>query len=495
MLPRRIGERVMQSIGLRLVLWLGLVTTCLALQNTAWLGESVRYIVIFQGGIPSTTQTERAASVARYGGAITHRLPLVNAVAIQLPATQAAVALDRLRRYEEVKGIVIDAAVGLRSRVHDEGVAGEGGEQVLITSATPAAVTGGYTWNLLHIFLHEADPEVEGEDVGVAVLDTGIDFLHPVLTVVGGYNARAGEDPTAYMDRNGHGTHMAGIIAAELEDDVTSGAMRGIAPEAALYAVRVLDDAGGGFLSDVINGLSWVYQHPEIRVVNMSLGFYKEAPYPLLEQIIQLLYDAGVVIVAAAGNYRADCIPPSVAAGEGGEGSGGAGEGGETGSGSSTASACNTQVKFPAHYAQTIAVAATDHASSIANYSLRGEAIDVSAPGGSRLAERVLSTNTTTFQPLPLDDDNDEGAEGEGGEGGSTQGAGLYGWGSGTSQAAAHVAGVVALLLEVHPGLTPEEVRMILIETAVDLGASTPAQGAGRIDAARAVERAKALAQ
>ena len=78
----------------------------------------------------------------------------------------------------------------------------------------------------------------------------------------------------------------------------------GVAREARLIAVRVLDDAGGGHVSDLINGLSWVYSHPYIRVVNMSLGFYKGSPYPLLQRIVKLLYNAGVVMVAAAGNYR-----------------------------------------------------------------------------------------------------------------------------------------------------------------------------------------------
>jgi subtilisin family serine protease len=121
----------------------------------------------------------------------------------------------------------------------------------------------------------------------------------------------------------------------------------------------------------LINGLSWVYSRPYIRVVNMSLGFYKGSPYPLLQRIVKLLYDGGVVMVAAAGNYKTGVQPVAgsaspVAASEGGEAVAGvvticipadapaAVEGGETlvlGADNVTVvqdSTCNKLVKFPA---------------------------------------------------------------------------------------------------------------------------------------------------
>jgi subtilisin family serine protease len=85
-----------------------------------------------------------------------------------------------------------------------------------------------------------------------------------------------------------------------------------------------------------------------------------------------------------------------------------------------------------------------------------------------------------------------EGGDGEGGDG-TTGGTGLYALGRGTSQAAPHVTGVVALMRSVNPRLTPAQVRTILQETAVDLGAPAAAQGAGLIDAAHAVKRAISL--
>lgn len=480
----------------RAVVWLSLLAVYLTPGGAVCGSETGRYIVLFQPGTPVAIQEASVVTAVAHGGTVTHRLPLVHAVGIRLPAAQAAAALGLLRHHATVQDIVVDAAVRSQSLSAAEGVLGEGGEDRLITPAVPQDVDGGYTWNLLQMALDCVTPATQGAGVGVAVLDTGIDTSHPALAgaVAGGYNARAGEDVNNFADRNGHGTHIAGIIAARLsgsDDDDAAGAMRGVAPAALLYAVRVLDDAGGGFVSDVINGLHWVYAHPEIKVVNLSLGFYKEAPYPLLEQAVQGLYNAGVVLVAAAGNYRTDCIPVQGASGEGGEGTGGQGEGGEGVSAPAAPAGCNTQVKFPARYPQVMAVAATDSLGRVSPYSLRGTEIAVVAPGGSHLAERVMSTYTTSPSPLPSDGDDDEGAETVDSD--DDDDAGLYGWGSGTSQAAAHVTGLVALLLGVNPALTPQQVRTIVQTAAVDLGVSATTQGAGRIDAARAVALARQM--
>jgi minor extracellular protease Epr len=331
------------------------------------------------------------------------------------------------------------------------------------------------------------------------------------------------------MDYNGHGTHVAGIIAAsEIQPDGKLGKLPGMAPVARLYAVRVLDNAGGGFVSDVINGLSWVYNHPEIRLVNMSLGFYKASPYPLLQRIVTMLYEAGVIMVASAGNYRADCL---AIVHQAAEGEGGDGEGGDTLAVlDANGQPCNRRVKFPARYPETIAVAATDGDRNITDYSIRGSEVDVVAPGGTRV-HPVLST--TTIQRLPTGGstcvfgasvslvtagesgasqvmaageggDSQVVATGEGGdcsaaagEGGDSQrvaageggdGQVFYGEGSGTSQAAAHVTGLIANMLIKNPMLTPDDARMILYATAVDLHVSTLSQGAGLIDVDEAVD-------
>jgi subtilisin family serine protease len=103
-------------------------------------------------------------------------------------------------------------------------------------------------------------------NVDVAVIDTGIDLSHPDLTVAGGRNCSTGR---SYNDGNGHGTHVAGTIAAK--DDANGVA--GVAPGARLWAVRVLNNQGSGSWSSVICGIDWVTANAgTIEVANMSLG-------------------------------------------------------------------------------------------------------------------------------------------------------------------------------------------------------------------------------
>ncbi len=148
-------------------------------------------------------------------------------------------------------------------------------------------------------------------DVGIAIIDTGIQSDHPDLNVAGGihYGYRSTGPPSRrglfvdnnYNDDNGHGTHVAGIAAA-LDNDF---GVVGVAPGAPLYAVKVLDANGQGYLSNIIKGIDWVTANSEnIKVANMSLGgtgisdAYREA--------IQNSVAAGIVYVVSAGNDWAD---------------------------------------------------------------------------------------------------------------------------------------------------------------------------------------------
>jgi UDP-3-O-[3-hydroxymyristoyl] glucosamine N-acyltransferase len=386
--------------------------------------------------------------------------------------------------------------------------------------------------------------------VFVAVVDTGVDVSHPALAgvVVGGYNAVSEEASTlnaaslgaagegsdgegsdgegsdgegsdgegsdgegsdarrvSYGDCNGHGTHIAGIIAANTV---------GIAREAKIYAVRVLDCNGGGYVSDLIDGLSWVYDHPEIWLVNLSLGFYRSNRelYPLFHKVIKKLDKAGIVVVASAGNYHPDCIPLLTGDGSSnlqasGEGSDAKGTAGDQRATETDRAGCNTRVKYPAGYPEPVAVAASDINWKIPDYSIKGPEVDVTAPGGTQL-DPVISTasmasmqTTTTGSARGLaaagegsdgEGSDGEGSDGEGSDGEGSDQTGVYGQGSGTSQAAAHVTGVVALMLSVNPSLTPAGVHDILRNTADLLDAPMLAQGHGLINATLAVEAATA---
>lgn len=129
--------------------------------------------------------------------------------------------------------------------------------------------------------------ETRGAGIKVGVLDTGVPD-HPDLQVTD-YADFTGSGPE---DRHGHATHCCGIVAA-------NGAIKGVAPEAELYAVKVLNDDGQWNWTNVVDGLRWCRERG-VNVVNMSFG--GSSSVPELEAEIDRCRDAGMVLIAAAGN-------------------------------------------------------------------------------------------------------------------------------------------------------------------------------------------------
>ncbi|MFF0474469.1 S8 family serine peptidase [Streptomyces sp. NPDC004284] len=152
-----------------------------------------------------------------------------------------------------------------------------------------------------------------GVDAAVAILDTGIDTGHRDLNVVGGYNCMNPFLPNSYRDNNGHGTHVAGTVAArDNGDDVV-----GVAPGARLYSVKVLGANGSGSTSNIICGLNWLANNAArygIKVANMSLGgdgaddgnCGNSNQDPWHQAICNVVKNKGVTLVAAAGNSTDD---------------------------------------------------------------------------------------------------------------------------------------------------------------------------------------------
>jgi len=204
------------------------------------------------------------------------------------------------------------------------------------------------TWGINRVHAPAAWPLTEGKGVKVAVIDTGIDTGHPELSgsVDGGYSAiTKTENPADYQDDNGHGSHVAGTIAAKKDGK----GVVGVAPKARLYAVKVLDADGSGNLSDVIDGIVWAAKN-KMDVANMSLGAPVDSE--AMKRAVRFARGSGVVVVAAAGN------------------SGGS-------------------VGFPGAYEDTIAVAASDSADKLAGFSSRGPEVDFIAPGVDVLSAKM----------------------------------------------------------------------------------------------------------
>jgi subtilisin family serine protease len=414
----------------RVSLVVGVLVSVILIGGVAFAqsADDLRRIVTFRGldlTAPGDLATARSV-VAMSGSREVHNLWLINALAIQLPADRLDQALAFLGSYPFVVGVFDDPVAMV-----------DGGSHCIWIDPAPASSPLPEIYDRGQQMIDvpaawQQWPGLEGAGVTIAVLDTGIDGSHPELSprVVGGFNALAGANPSDYMDDNGHGTHVAGIIAAALNGQ----GIIGVAPRSTLLAVKVVDQCGKGQDSDLIYGLQWVYHNgsPLAKLVNMSPGFPNDS-LPR-RQAIQRLYERGVIMVASAGNRCAADGGQDEAGGDAGEGQ-----------------ACNrsiTTIRYPAAYHEVTAVGATDIYDHITTYTLtgpQGDQLDIAAPGGSKATGiRILST-------IP----------------------GGYGWGSGTSQAAAHVTGAVALALQLQPGALLDRVLCLL---------RTTAEGPGRIN-------------
>ncbi|WP_328460510.1 S8 family peptidase [Actinoplanes sp. NBC_00393] len=202
-------------------------------------------------------------------------------------------------------------------------------------------------WDLDTMRVPEAWQRSTGAGVTVAVVDSGVDDTHPDLIgqVLPGYNAIT-DAPGGTTDENGHGTHVAGTIAA-LTGNGTGVAS--VAPDARILPVKVLGADNRGWTSDFAEGVVWAADHGA-QVINMSLGSTTQTG--AVSTAIDYARSRNVVVVASAGNSRAQGSPTN----------------------------------YPAADAGVIGVAATDSADIVASYSNAGNYVDVAAPGSGILS-------------------------------------------------------------------------------------------------------------
>jgi subtilisin family serine protease len=261
------------------LLVLAVFTAALGLAGTA-LGGRIpgQYIVVVKAGYDGRAVARDHARLAGADVLYTYRTALNGYAARLTPAGLAAVRADR-----RVAFVSADRTVHALTQTLPTGVNRIQGDASSTISGNGSGTVG----------------------TAVAVIDTGIDTSHPDLNVVGGKNCSTGQ---SYRDGNGHGTHVAGTIAAK---DDGSGVV-GMAPGAPLYAVRVLNNSGSGSWSSVICGVNWVTANAAsngIRVANMSLGGSGSdgsCASSTLHQAICNSVAAGVTYVVAAGNSNAN---------------------------------------------------------------------------------------------------------------------------------------------------------------------------------------------
>lgn len=207
-------------------------------------------------------------------------------------------------------------------------------------------------WGVNVIMAPLAWKKTKGKNIKVAIFDTGIEKTHADLkaNIKGGINFTT-SNKSDWTDRNGHGTHVAGVIGAS---DTVGVGIIGIAPKCDLYAVKVLADDGRGQLDWIAKGLEWAIQN-KIDIINMSLGA-GGLPPKAFQTFFQKAKNAGIAVIAATGNE-------------------------------------NTAVGYPAAYEETISVAAVSSELERAEFSNFGPETDVSAPGVEIYSTYLNSTH------------------------------------------------------------------------------------------------------
>jgi subtilisin len=200
-------------------------------------------------------------------------------------------------------------------------------------------------WGVKQIRAPEVWSRSTGKLIKIGVIDTGVDYSHPDLqrSVYGGINLI--HRHLLPMDDNGHGTHIAGTIAAASQQ---SGIV-GVAPHGAIHAVKAFDYNGTAFVSDIIHGIDWCVHH-QMDIINMSFGMDHHSN--AMEAAVRNAFYSGQVIVASSGN-----------------------------------SGKLNRMDYPARFPQTIAVGATTRNHKIAPFSNRSPRIDIYAPG-----DKIYST-------------------------------------------------------------------------------------------------------
>ncbi|MBM7624929.1 S8 family peptidase [Sporohalobacter salinus] len=278
--------------------------------------ESSHHIIVYDRRLNEDELKEKV-ELQRENGQVRKKLPLINGVACQLEDE------DHRAEVESIRGVKrIDEDLTLEIKLPDSKFKSNQSSGDIVP------------WGIKVINTLDAWSNLK---VNVGIIDTGIDLNHfDLLPINSGYNAI---EPTKQPDdQNGHGTHVAGTIAARKNGK----GVVGVAPNIELYSIKAFNKDGSAKMSSLIEALQWAIEN-NIQILNMSFGVDKENE--TLREAISKTYEAGITMVAASGN---DGI---------------------------------ATINFPARYSEVIAVGAINKDKNLADFSNYGSNLDVVAPG------------------------------------------------------------------------------------------------------------------
>ncbi|MBI3552472.1 MAG: S8 family peptidase [Elusimicrobia bacterium] len=300
------------------------------------------------------SEAEKAELAQLLGLDSVEDLANIDLIIIEVPDDQLATDKAKLRGYKHVQDVEDDFYVNWLKIDGPQTFASTplpglpavmGGLPKMAAVQAPPSdlISGEVPWGIERVKApqewDESAPATMGAGATVAVVDTGVDCGHPDL------DCRLDEgvnfvDPEAEpMDDQGHGTHVAGTIAARWDGK----GVVGVAPLAHVIPVKVLDEKGGGSVSNIVRGINWAANRG-VDVINMSLGSPQTSPS--LERAVARALNKGVTIVAASGNEGPDNDP-----------------------------------SYPGAYPGVIAVGASDKNNGLAKFSSQGDYVSFIAPG------------------------------------------------------------------------------------------------------------------
>jgi len=438
-----VGRHATGAVPFAALLVLALLVATLPANRGSFSSDRLVSVIVRElpgeGSVP-----ERA--VEALGGDVERHISIIGGFVAEVPAA----AVRELRRLDGIHSVTLNSRVRLLGNI--DGV-------------DPTKDPGSWLKVAKNTKLHEMWKHgFTGQGVDVALIDSGVAPVEGLtMQVINGPDLSFDSQAVnlTNVDTYGHGTHLAGLIAGRdgsiapgKEDEEVDKRFVGAAPGARIISLKVAASDGATDVSQVIAAIDWVVQHRasdglNIRVLNLSFGTdgtqsYLEDP---LAYAVEVAWLRGIVVVVSAGN-----------------------------SGFGT-----PQLNDPAYDPYVIAVAADDTRGTddpkddvIPAWQTRGNATrhpDLVAPGKSLISLRDPGSFVDEANPA------------------ARVGYTRFFRGSGSSQATAIVSGAVATLLEQHPDLTPDQVKALLMTTAVPLPNADPvAQGAGLINLHRARE-------